>query len=105
MKYPKKLTAKQKKLLDNIEQGNLAEVKKMIQSGCSPNFLTGASIAASPLYVAALMGHYEIARFLIDEGGAEIEERMVSFVTLGMGQLSIGNLIAQRLIKRQQDKV
>lgn len=104
MEYPRKLKDEQYKLMKAVEKGDLEKVKKIIKEGCDPNFWTGNSLAASPLYLAALMGNYEMVCWLVDKGGAAIEESTANFFSGAMGQIDIGNFIAQRVLQKDKQK-
>ena len=100
MKYQKKLNKEQLKLMKAIDLGDFEETKALVMKGCNPNFWTGNAIAASPLYLAALKGNFDIVSWLVDEGNADIKEDMVPFFSVGMGQIDIGNFVAKRILEK-----
>ena len=95
-----KLTIEQKKLLDAIELGDFALVKSLVQEGVSPNFGLGDDIEDNPIVFCSLKGQFKIAVWLIEQGGAVLNDNIDRFVNLSIGDISLGNFIAKKIKKR-----
>ena len=82
---------------------NLKLAKKLIKNGCDPNFETDNISAFSPLYVAAQNDDFSMLRFLIDEGGAKINDDMAAYFSI-MGYYSAGIYLRQKLDEEKENK-
>src|SRR5688572_16387264 len=60
-----------KALFDASWQGNAEEVARLLKAGAKPNVITNGSM---PLHKAAMLGHVEVMKLLID-GGAVVNAK------------------------------
>lgn len=98
MKFCLGISEEQCKLMEAIDADDLLEVKKLVKSSVNPNFTTKDSIAYCPLSLAAHNGNYEMVKWLVEEGGCEFDERLVSFIATS-GQIEIATFLANKLLK------
>ena len=98
MKFCLGISKRQCELIMAIEKGDLSEVKRVVNSGVNPNFTTNDSIAYCPLSLAAHKGYYKIVKWLVQEGGCNIDDELVSFIA-SSGQIEISTFLAKELLK------
>ncbi|MEM7174285.1 MAG: hypothetical protein AAF380_03470 [Bacteroidota bacterium] len=93
-----KPTIGQKDLLDAISDRDIERVKYLVKKrGVDPNFGYDVYIDKNPIVFASLMDPFDIAAWLIDEGGAEITNDVARFVTNVVGNVSVSNHIHKTL--------
>ena len=96
------LKPQQKELLEAIDCDDLSRVKHLVKrEGISPNFGLNGYIETNPICYASLKNNVDIAFWLIDESGAEINEEIARFVTLVIGDISTSNHIYRKLREKK----
>ena len=91
------LTTEQKNLLNAIELGDVSLVKEMVKGGVSPNFGLGDNIESNPIVFCSLTGQFDIAVWLINAGGATVNDNVIRFIDNVIGDLSLSLFIHNKL--------
>ena len=91
------LNKNQQCLLKAVRDNDLQLVINIVKKrGCNPNFHTSNIHDYSPLYVAAQNDNIEILKWLVEEGGVEIEQSQASYFAT-VGYYSASRFIAHKL--------
>jgi ankyrin repeat protein len=83
-------------LLEEVRSGNLDQVRRLILQKC--NVETKNADGQTPLHLAVVKGHVEIARYLLRIGGAKVESINRSRQTALHLTCAIGDLALVRLL-------
>ena len=93
------INSEQKQLLEAIRFGDLPRVKFLVQEKeINPNFGYDIWIENNPIVVAALKDQFDIAVWLLTDGGVILKPEVTDFVTLVVGNISISNYIYEHVI-------
>ena len=91
------LTEEQKALIEAIRKEDFVLVKKMVEGGVSPNFCLeeGGDVDFNPICVCSMRGYFDLAVWLINEGGAIVNDNIKRFVNNVIGDFSLSLFFEQ----------
>ncbi|MEM7175836.1 MAG: hypothetical protein AAF443_07935 [Chlamydiota bacterium] len=100
MKKYGNVTKEQEALLDAIGYGDLEEVKRLINGGCSPFFETDDGYTHSPIYYSIFKKDFEITMWLLDHCNVPVSEKLHHWASVVVDDASISIAIYNRLKKK-----